>query len=116
MLGVDIGGHAAELLGFGDDLQRQSRFARRFRSIDFHHPAARHAADAESDIESEGAGRDNLHVLDDAAFAKFHDRALAELLFNLAYGEVDSFLTISVHCCLLHKTWSRPSANTLSRV
>ena len=116
MLGVDIGAHAAELLRFGDDLQRQSRFAGRFRSIDFHHSAARHAADAERDIEAQRAGGDDLHVFDDAALAKLHDRALAELLFDLAYGEVDCFLTISVHCCLLHVPRSGLSVTTLSRL
>ena len=49
MLGIDEGGDAAALLGFGDDVQRQGRLAGGFRAVDLDDAAAWHAADAERD-------------------------------------------------------------------
>ena len=98
MLGVDEGRHAAALLRFGDDLQRQGGFAGGFRAVDLDHAAARHAADAERDVESERAGGNRLHVLDDAALAELHDRAFAELFLDLTYREVDRLFPIHIHC------------------
>ena len=41
VLGVDEGGDAARLLGFGDDVQGQGRLAGRFRAVDLDDAAAR---------------------------------------------------------------------------
>ena len=57
VLGVDERRHAAQLLRFGDDLQRERRLARRLRPEDFDDAAARHAADAERVVDADGAGR-----------------------------------------------------------
>jgi hypothetical protein len=83
VFGVDEGAGAADTLHFGDDLQRERGLAARFRAVDLDHPAARQAADAERHVEAERAGGDDFDVFDDLAFTKAHDRALAELLFDL---------------------------------
>jgi hypothetical protein len=83
VFGVDEGRGAAELLHLGDDLQRQRGLAGGFGAVDLDDPAARQAADAEGDVEPERAGGDGLDVALDAAVAHAHDRALAELLFDL---------------------------------
>jgi hypothetical protein len=61
-------------------------------------PDARHAADAERDVEPERAGGQRLDVVHGAAFAELHDGALAELLLDLADGQVDRPLAIHVDC------------------
>ena len=59
------------------------RFAGGFRPIDFHHPAARQAADAERDVEPERARGNGLDVHRAVVLAQFHHRALAELALDL---------------------------------
>ena len=54
MFGVDEGGHAARLLGLGDDLQGEGGLAGRLRPEDFDHAAARESADAEGAVEGDG--------------------------------------------------------------
>jgi hypothetical protein len=88
VLGVHERGHASELLAFGDDLQGQRRLARRFRSEDFDDAAARHAPDAERVVDADGAGGDEVDRLDGAFLAQAHDGALAELLLDLAHGQL----------------------------
>jgi hypothetical protein len=83
VLGVDKGALAAEFLHLGDHLQRQRGLAGRLRAVDLDHAAARQAADAQRDVQAQRAGGDDLDVLDHLAFAQAHDRALAELLFDL---------------------------------
>src|SRR4030095_922177 len=97
MFGVDICAHAAWLLCFGDDMQRQCGFAGGFRAVDLDYAAARNAADTKGDIETERSGRDYRQILGHAGFAELHDRALAELAFDLAHGEIDRLLSIYVH-------------------
>ena len=63
MFGVDEGGGAAELLDFGDHLQRERGLAGGFRSVDLDDAAARQAADAECDVETQRAGGDRLDVV-----------------------------------------------------
>src|SRR5512135_873043 len=83
VLGVDVGGGAACLLDLGDDLQAQRGLARGFRTVDLDDAAPRQATDAERDVEPERPGRHHLQVVLDLGIAHFHDRALAELLFDL---------------------------------
>ena len=83
VFGVDEGAGAADLLHLGDDLQRERGLAARLRAVDLDDAAARQAADAERDVEAERAGGDDFDVFDHLAFAQAHDRALAELLFDL---------------------------------
>ena len=76
--------------------KRQRGFARGFRTVDFDDAAARQAADAERDVETERAGGDRLDVVG-ARVAQTHDRALAELLFDLAERGGERLLTIFFH-------------------
>ena len=89
VLGIDERRHAAKLLRLGDHLQRQRRLARRLGPEDFDDAAARHAADAERVVDADGAGRNGVDRLDRALLAEAHDRALAELLLDLADGQLD---------------------------
>ena len=84
MLGIDKSADAALLLSFGNRMQRQRCFARRFRPIDFHYPPARQASNTERDIEPKRARGYGLDIHGLIVFAKFHDRALAELALDLA--------------------------------
>ena len=56
VLGIDERGHAAALLRFGNDLQRERRLAGRLRPEDFDDAAAGQAADAERVVDADGAG------------------------------------------------------------
>ena len=96
VLGVDERRHAAQFLRLGDDLQRQRGFARRLRTEDFDDAAARHAADAEREVDADRAGGDGLDRLNGALLAQAHDGALAELLFNLAEGDVDGLHALAI--------------------
>src|SRR5256712_1701792 len=88
VLRVDERRHAAEFLSLRDDLQRERRFPRRLRSEDFGDAAARHTANAEREVDADSAGRNGVDRLDGAFLTEAHDRALAELLFDLADGQI----------------------------
>src|SRR5206468_7891169 len=96
VLRVDEGADAAALLALGDELERERGLTRRLRSVDLDHPPARDPADAERDIEAERARRQAGDVLRQRLLAELHDGALAELLLDLADGEVDRPLPIHV--------------------
>jgi len=70
-------------LALGHRVQRQRGLAGGFRAVNFHHPAARQAADAERDVQPERARRDGLDVHRAVVLAQFHHRALAELPLDL---------------------------------
>src|SRR5207237_1170980 len=91
--GVDVRADAAVALGLGDDMGGQRRLARRLRAEDLDDPAPREPADAEGEVEGEGARRHRFdpHV---APLAEPHDRAFAELLLDLAEGHVERLVTI----------------------
>ena len=97
VFGVDEGGGAAGLLHLGDDLQAQRGLARGFRPVDLDDAAARQAADAERDVEPERAGRHDLQVVLDLGVAHLHDRALAELLFDLRQRGGERLAFVVVH-------------------
>src|SRR5215212_7709327 len=87
VLGVDEGGEAPGLLGLGDHVQGEGRLAARLRAEDLDDAAPREAADAEGEVEGQGAGRDGgdprpLFV------AHAHDRTLPELPLYLGDGGV----------------------------
>ena len=90
VFGVDEGRHAAELLAFRDDVQRERRLARRFGAVDFGHAAARHAADAQRQIEAEGTGGNDRHMYM-RPVGQLHDRALTILSLNGAEGCLERF-------------------------
>src|SRR5262249_32958003 len=97
VLGVDERTDAAALLRLGDEMQRERGLARRLRAVDLDHPAARYAAHAQRQVEPERARRQHLDVrVGERILAELHDRALAELLLDLADGELDGALAVHV--------------------
>ena len=60
VLGVDERAHAAELLGLGEHVVDERRLARGLRAEDLDDAPARHAADAQREVERERAGRDRV--------------------------------------------------------
>ena len=80
VLGVDVGADAAVALGLGHDVHGEGGLARRLRPVDLDDPPAGQAADAEGEVEGEGAGGDRLDLARWPLLAHLHDRALAELL------------------------------------
>src|SRR4051812_26310678 len=83
VLGVDERAYAAELLRLGEDVVDERGLARGLRAEDLDDAPARHAADAEREVERERSGRDRLHAYLRALVAHPHDRALAELAVDL---------------------------------
>ena len=84
VLGVDEDADPALGLGLGDDVVDQRRLARGLRAEDLDDPAARHAADAERQVEGEGPGRDRFDR-QRAVGAEAHQRALAEIALDLGH-------------------------------
>ncbi len=93
VLGIDESRGAAILLRLGDDVERERSLARAFRPIDLDHAAARQAADAKRDVETERSGRDRLH-LHGFLRAQPHGRALAEGAIDLRQGGVERLLPV----------------------
>src|SRR4029453_15231416 len=98
VLGMEEGAGAATFLRLGHQVQGQGGLARRFGAVDLDDPAARHTADAERQIEAERprGQRGNVVIREVAGLPELHDRALAELLLDLADGEIDGPLAIHV--------------------
>jgi len=59
---VDEGASAAALLRLGNGMQRERGLARGFRSVNFDHPPARQAADAERDVEAQRARGNGVDI------------------------------------------------------
>src|SRR6266511_4058474 len=71
-----------------DGVQCECRLARGLRAIDLDHPATRVSTNAEREVEREGSARDGIDLLLGVR-AELHDRALAELLFDLKDRLID---------------------------
>src|SRR5215469_10803856 len=97
MLGIDEGTGAAGLLRLGDDLKRERGLAGAFRPINLDDAAARQTADAECDVEAQGARRDHLGLaLRRDMGAELHDRAFAEGALDLAERRIERLLPVGV--------------------
>src|SRR3546814_675858 len=83
VFGIDEPADPAVLLRLGDDVQRQSGLTRTLRAVDLDDPPRRQTTDPEGDIQTQGAGRDGLDLLDGALVAEAHQGALAEALLDL---------------------------------
>src|SRR6185437_15542429 len=97
VLRVDERGRAAAALHLGDDLQREGGLARGFRPEDLDDAPAGQTADAQGNVEPEGAGRDSLDVVARRGVAEAHHRAFAELLLDLAQCGGERLLAILFH-------------------
>ncbi len=105
VLGVDVGANAAVALCFGDHVHGQGGLTRGLRAEDLHDSATGQAADAERNIQGQGAG---LHGLDGhrPLLAHPHDGALAELLVDGRQCDVQCLVAVSgaaicAHWCSL---------------
>ncbi len=96
VLGVDEGTGGALFLGLGDHREGQGGLAGGFRTVDLDDPPLGQAADAEGDVQAQGAGRDGRDRLA-LMVAHAHDRALAELAFDLSQGRGQGALLVLVH-------------------
>src|SRR5213076_2608128 len=99
-------GHAAGLVHLRNNLQGQRCLARGFRAENLYHASPWQTTDAECVVDAYRAGRDGLDGRDGAvAVPETHDRALAELLLDLAdrdvEGPVSFFLVVDRHAVSL---------------
>ena len=85
MLGVYERDLAAALLRLRHDVQRQRRLTGGLRPVDLDDAPPGHAADAQSQVQGQGARGDGLHV-GFGVFAIAHDGALAIHFFDLLHG------------------------------
>ena len=91
VLGVDVGADAAVALRLGHCVHGQRRLPRGLGAVDLHDAAPGQTADAQRQVQGERTGGDGLDVhLEVVAHA--HDRALAELLLDLAQRGVQCLL------------------------
>src|ERR1700734_3255268 len=97
MLRIDERGGAAVPLRGSDDGQRQRGLTGGLGPEYLDHPAARHSADTERDVEAERAGRYRFDLVGCARVAETHHRAFAKLFFDLAQRGSESFLAIFFH-------------------
>jgi hypothetical protein len=109
--GCDERGHAALGLRLGDDLESQGGLARRLGPVNLDDAAARHAADAERIVDADGPGRDARDDGDGVLLTEPHDRALAELLLDLAHGHFDCARTFLVVVCHAASPKNRPCSD-----
>ncbi len=77
MFCVDIRAGATQFLRFGDDVQSERSFARRFRSEYFNNSTARDPAYSERHIEPDRSGGDGVYV-HSRRVSQLHNRALTE--------------------------------------
>ncbi len=74
---VNEGRQSAGLLGAGDDVEHQRRFAGRFRPENFNDAPARDAAHAEREVHRQRAGGNDINLRLRARVAQAHDAAVA---------------------------------------
>src|ERR1700736_1120036 len=118
MFGIDERRRAAVTLRRSDDGQRQRGFTRRLRAEDFDDAAARNAAHAERDVQSQRARGDGVDLVGGAGIAQAHDRAFTKLFFYLAQRGRESFLAILFHGesstkCAAIISYSAPNAHLI---
>ena len=94
VLRVDERRDAAGTLHVRDRVQGERRLTRRLRAVDLDDATAWQTADAESDVEGDRTGGDDL---DGGALvaAQSHDRALSELPVDLGEGGLEGLLAVS---------------------
>jgi hypothetical protein len=79
---VDERNLTAALLGLGNAVQRQRRFARRFRPVDLDDTPAGQAADAQRHVQRDASRGNGVHLHGDI-LPQLHHGAFPELFFNL---------------------------------
>ncbi len=98
MLCVHESGGTTAPLHLSHDLQRQRGLARGLWPVDLHDAPAGQTAHAKRHVEPERAGGDGLDVVGSSGgIAQAHDRAFAELLFDLSERRGQRLLAGIVH-------------------
>src|SRR6266446_4687495 len=87
----------AELLRFGDHVQRHGRLAARFRPVNFNHASPRESAHAQRRINRKASAGNHTDGHQNIAAAQPHDRTLAVVLFNLRYRRCQQFCFFFCH-------------------
>ena len=99
VLGVDVGADAAVALGLGHDVHGEGGLARGLRAVDLDDPATGQAADAEGEVEGQGA-RWRWPRCPSSAFSPiFMTAPLPNCFSMLAEGHVECLVTL--HCLFL---------------
>ncbi len=98
VLGVDESGLAAELLRFGNDLQREGGLAAGLRAVDFNNAAARKTAHAKSGVNRKAAAGDDVDGNENILAAEPHDGALAVRLLDNRDCGFEVFHFFVGHC------------------
>src|SRR5258708_26703480 len=93
--GVHDGADAAARLRVGDDGLGERRLARALRPVELGAAAGRNAADAEGEIERDGAGRNGLDLHMRTMFAEFHNSSLAKAPLDLRDRQVERLLALA---------------------
>ena len=88
MLDIDERSQAAAFLRLRDHRESERRFAGRFGAENFNHASARKAAHAESAIDQDVAGGNDVDI-DDRVIAEAHDRAVAVVFRDLLDREIE---------------------------
>ena len=94
VLNVDVGCGPAELLSLGHDVDGQGRLSGGLAAEDLGDPASGYAADAQRDVQGQGAGRNALCGQGLAYFAKAHHGAFAVVLLDPAQRDLQGRLLI----------------------
>ena len=115
-------------LGLGDHVQSQRRLAARLGAEDLDHPAARHSAHTQGQVERQRAGGDGGHPQRRRIVPEPHDGALAVLPLDLQNGHLQGLvlfhrssyaLSSASPCaqasCARRPCTQRPRASTRSR-
>ncbi len=89
VLRVDERRQAAAALRVGDDAQAQRGLAAAFRPKHLDHASARHAADAQGEVDRQGAGRNDGDLHAGRLVAQAHDRASAVLFLDGGQGRLE---------------------------
>ena len=105
VLGIDEGGGAAGPLGLPRDREGQRRLSARLGAVDLDHAAPRETAGSDGMVDGERSGRNRLDA-EVLLFTEAHDRALAELPFDLGERARDGLVAagslLCVRAALLH--------------
>ena len=94
MLGIDKRHNATHGLRLGQDLERQRGLTGGLGAVNLDDATTRHATDAQSGIERQGAGGNGLDLEFGATVAIPHNGALTELLLDLGLGGGDHLVAL----------------------
>ncbi len=83
VFGVDVGADTAVALGFGHHVHCEGGLTRGLGTVHLNDASPRQTADSEGHVEGQGSRGDGLNG-EVRSLAHAHDRAFAELLFDLA--------------------------------